>query len=151
MDSTTGIRIVAGTVFLVVLLGMLALTIAYILTLSRTLQKCSPASRTMQPGMVWLLFVPILNLVWNFLVVNAISESLTKEFRLRGVLFFESEPGKRIGMPMAICGVCSMIPILGILAALAYLVLWIVYWVKVSEFMKMLDQSPATVASPLIR
>jgi ABC-type antimicrobial peptide transport system permease subunit len=151
MDTTTGIRMVAGIVFLVVFLGMLALAIAYILTLSRALQKCSPSSRTMQPAMVWLLLIPLFNLIWNFLIVNAISESLTKEFRLRGVLFFESEPGKRIGMPMAVCGACSVIPILGILASLAYFVLWIVYWVKVSGFSKMLDQTPAAVTAPLTR
>lgn len=151
MEATTGIRIVAGIVFLVVLLGMLGLSIAYILTLSRTLQKCAPSSRTMQPGMVWLLLVPLFNLIWNFLVVNAVSESLTKEFRLRGVLFFESEPGKRVGMPMAICGACSVIPILGILAWLASVVLWVVYWVKVAGFSKMLDQAPATVLSEMQR
>ena len=151
MDATTSIRIVAGIICLVILLGMLALAIAYVLTLSRTLQKCSPSSRTMQPAMVWLLLVPLFNLIWNFLVVNAISESLAKEFRLRGVLFFESDPGRRIGMPMAICGACSIIPILGILSSLAYLVLWVVYWVKVSGFSKMLDQAPATPPTPLTR
>ena len=122
---------------------MLAIAIFYILTLSKTLQKCSPSSRTMQPGMVWLLLVPLLNLIWNFLVVNAISDSLTNEFRLRGIQNFEPNPGKSIGMPMAICGACSIIPILGVLAALAYLGLWIVYWVKVSSLSKMLDQAPA--------
>jgi hypothetical protein len=145
MDSTTTIRIVAGIICVVVLLGGLALAIAYILTISNTLKKCAPTSRTMQPGMAWLLLVPLLNLVWNFLVVNAISDTLTNEFRLRGVQNFEPQPGKQIGMPMAICGACSLIPILGILASLAYLVLWIMYWVKVSGFSKQLDQSPSAM------
>ena len=51
MDSTTIIRIVAGCLFLAVL----AVGIFYIAFLSRTFAKCAPTSRTMQPGMVWLL------------------------------------------------------------------------------------------------
>jgi hypothetical protein len=145
MDSTTTIRMVAGFLFLVVLLGGLALAIAYILTLSNAVKKCSPSARTMQPGMMWLLLIPLFNLIWNFLAVNAISDSLGNEFRLRGMQGIEPEPGKSIGMPMAICGACSLIPILGILASLAYLVLWIMYWVKVSSLSKMLDQTPAII------
>ena len=38
--------------------------------------------------------------------------------------------GKLIGLAMCICGACSIIPILGAIAGLASLVLWIVYWVK---------------------
>jgi len=143
MDNHIAIRAVAAIVCIVVALGMLALVIAYIMTLSKTLEKCAPASRTMQPGMVWLLLVPMLNLVWNFLVVNSISDTLTNEFRLRGIQNFEPNPGKQTGMTMAICGACSIIPILGILAALVYFVTWILYWVKVSSLSKMLDQSPA--------
>ena len=147
MDSTTAIRIFAGIAFLVVLLGGLALAIAYIITLSNALKKCSPAARTMQPGMMWLLIVPFLNLVWNFIAVNAISDSLGNEFRLRGIQGIEPEPGKSIGIPMAICGACGLIPILGILASLAYLVMWIMYWVKISSFSKMLDQAPAAISA----
>lgn len=72
MDSTTIIRIVAGCLFL----GLLAIGIVYIAFLSGVLRKCSPASRTMEPGMVWLLLVPLLNVVWNFLVVTALARSL---------------------------------------------------------------------------
>ena len=147
MDSATTIRIIAGIVFLVVLLGGLALAIAYILTLSNALKKCSPSARTMQPGMMWLLLIPLFNLIWNFLAVNAISDSLGNEFRLRGIQGIEPEPGKSIGMPMAICGACGLIPFLGILASLAYLVLWIMYWVRISAFSKMLDQAPAFISA----
>ena len=145
MDSTTLIRGMAGTIFLAILCATLAVAIAYIITISNMFKKCAPNSRTMQPGMVWLLLVPFLNLIWNFMVVNAVSDTLTNEFRLRGVQNFEPNPGKQIGMPMAICGACGIIPILGILASLVYLVLWIVYWVKISGFSKMLDQTPAVV------
>lgn len=139
MNQAESIRIIAGMLFLLVFLGgMLIPYIFYILTLSKTLNKCSPASRTMQPGSLWLLLIPLFNLIWHFLVVSAIAQSLGNEFRTRGIAA-EPEPGKSPGMAMCICGVCGLIPLLGILASLASLVLWIMYWVKIAEFSRQLD------------
>jgi ABC-type dipeptide/oligopeptide/nickel transport system permease subunit len=119
MESTTIIRIVAAIAACVVFLAFFGVAIAYILTLSNALKKCSASARTMQPGMVWLLLVPILNIIWNFLVVSALAQSLANEFRLRGAQNVEPEPGKSIGLPMSICAACGLIPFLGILAGLA--------------------------------
>lgn len=138
MDNTTIIRIVAGLIFIGI---MLVPAVFYLLTLSKALSKCAPTSRTMEPGMVWLMFIPLFNLVWQFLVVQALAKSLGNEFRARGITNVEPEPGNSIGLAMCICGCCAIIPLLGILAALVQLVLWIVYWVKISEYSRRLDQS----------
>jgi type IV pilus assembly protein PilA len=145
MDSTTIIRIVAGLLFAGVFVGILLLFIFYLLTLSRALTKCSITSRTMQPGMVWLLFVPFVNLVWQFFVVTALADSLDNEFRARRIPNVEPKPGKSIGIAMCVCGVCSIIPLLGVLAFLAHLILWIIYWTKIAEFSRRLDMTPATI------
>jgi hypothetical protein len=118
--------------------------IFYILTLSRALNKCSPASRTLEPGMLWLLLVPFVNLVWHFFVVLGMAKSLSNELRLRNIPVADPTPGQSIGIAMCVCGACTIIPILGIIAALALLVLWIVYWAKIAEFSRILDQTPMT-------
>ena len=105
--------------------------IFYILTLSRTLTKCSPASVTIERGMLWLLLVPFVNLVWHFFVVMGMAKSLGNEFRARNIHNVEPEPGQPVGIAMCVCGACGIIPVLGLLAGLAYLVLWIVYWAKI--------------------
>lgn len=64
MDKVMGIWILVGLV--AVLVGLIV-AIFYILTLSRALQKCSPQLRTMKPGMVWLLLIPLFNVLWQFL------------------------------------------------------------------------------------
>ncbi len=117
--------------------------IFYILTLSRALTKCSPALVTIEPGMLWLLLVPFVNLVWHFFVVLGMAKSLGNEFRARNIQGIEPEPGQSVGIPMCICGACGIIPVLGLLAGLAYLVLWIVYWAKIAEYSRMLDRIPA--------
>jgi hypothetical protein len=142
VDSTTIIRIVAGCLFLAVL----AVGIVYIAFLSRVLSKCSQSSRTMQPGMAWLLLVPLVNIIWNFLVVSALAKSLGNEFRLRNIPLSDPEPGKGLGIAMCVCAACGIVPILNIVAIIPHLVLWIVYWVKIADFSRRLV--PTTTGHP---
>jgi hypothetical protein len=137
VDFTTLVRLVAGCVLFVFVLGF---GIAYIALLVRLLKKCSPSSRTMQPGMVWLLLIPVFNIVWSFLVVSALGKSLGNEFTLRGIASTEPEPGKTLGMTMCVCQACGIIPFLNFLAIPAGLVLWTIYWVKMAGYARMLDQ-----------
>jgi hypothetical protein len=144
------IRIVAGLLFLGVLFAVLITpAILYILTLSRALNKCAFSSRTIQPGTLWLLLIPLVNLIWHFVVVNGMAQSLGNEFRTRNLTSTDPEPGKSIGIAMCVCGACGLIPLLGILAGIAYLVLWVIYWLKIAEFSRRLDFAPTAMAIPV--
>jgi hypothetical protein len=136
VDSSTIVRLVAGSVFLVAI----AVAIAFIVFLGRLLSKCAPASRTMRPGMIWLSLIPVFGFIWSFLVVSALAQSLANEFRARGIASTEPEPGKTIGMAMCVCQACGIIPYLNILAGPVALILWILYWVKMAGYSRMLDQ-----------
>jgi hypothetical protein len=98
--------------------------------------------------MLWLLLVPFVNLVWHFFVVLGMAKSLNNEFRLRNLPLADPTPGQSIGLPMCICGACSIIPILGVVASLVFLVLWIVYWAKIAEFSRLLDQASMANTTP---
>jgi hypothetical protein len=134
-------------IILVLVALSLVVAIFYILTLSRALQKCSPQSRTMQPGMAWLLLIPLVSIIWHFFVVLALSASLGNEFRARNIVA-PPEPGKGIGLALCICSAVSIIPILGILTGIAGFVLFIMYWIKIAEFSRMLDQPPVIGWNP---
>jgi hypothetical protein len=112
-------------------------------TLSRTLNKCSRLSRALEPGVLWLLFLPFVNLLWNFIVVLGMANSLKNEFSFRNTTIAEPAPGRMVGIAMSVCGVCTLIPNLGIAAGLAQLVFCLLYWVKISEFSRMLDRAQA--------
>jgi hypothetical protein len=107
--------------------------IFYIITLQKALQRCALENQAMDPAQVWLLLIPVFNLAWQFVVVSNIAKSLEKEFRSRN-LPIEPEPGKTVGLAFCILSVCSMIPFLGFLTAVAGLVCWIVYWIKIANF-----------------
>lgn len=137
-------------IIIILIIGLVIVEIFYILALRRALGKCSPTSRTMDPGMVWLLIVPLVGQVWSFFVVLNIAKSLGNEFRLRGIPTADPEPGKMIGLAMSVCGVAALIPklipslaVVTIPVILAHLVLWIFYWTKINGFSRMLDWRPA--------
>ncbi len=112
--------------------------IMYILTLLRTLNKCDPLSRTLDPVVVWLYLIPIVNLIIHFVIVFGMSETLRNEFNRRAVPVVDPAPGQSLGLAMCICACCGIIPILGLLATLAHLILWIMYWVKIAEYSRLL-------------
>ncbi|HEY1805991.1 MAG TPA: hypothetical protein VGG45_16075 [Terracidiphilus sp.] len=134
MDTTEIIRLIAG----ILALTILAMIVLYMHTLATTLKKCSLTTRTMQPGMVWLLLIPLFNVIWHFFVVLAVGKSLGNEFRARRIPSTDPEPGKSLGIAMCVCGACGIIP--GVV--LVYLVLLFIYWGKISGFSRLLDQTP---------
>ncbi len=130
-------------------LGILLVpAILYLLTLQNALRKCAPGARTMEPGMVWLLLIPLFHLIWSFFVVMALAKSLGNEFRRRGIPSPDPLPGQSIGMAMCICGCCSVVPLLNLLAGPAAFVLWVIYWIKIAEFSRALDLPAAAYPPP---
>ncbi|HUB51368.1 MAG TPA: hypothetical protein VL986_04430 [Terracidiphilus sp.] len=136
-----------GVVFFCFFLFLIP-AIFYLITLQNALVKCPPGVRTMEPGMVWLLLIPLFHLIWQFFVVMALGNSLGNEFRRRGIPCPDPLPGQSIGMAMCICGCCGIIPIINFLALPAAFVLWIVYWVKIAEFSRALDIPLAMYTPP---
>lgn len=133
-----------GITFLIALLVLFAISIIplvfYLLTLQRALEKCAPHNRSMSPGLVWLQLIPFFNIIWQFFVVSAVSGSLSKEYAARR-LPAEGDFGRSIGIAMAILWVCWLIPYVSGFAFIAWLVLWIVYWVKIAGLSGRLDRS----------
>ncbi len=135
-----------GGVLVVVLgLAMLVVGILYLLTLQKSLNRCSPESRAMAPGLVWLMLIPLFNLVWQFFVVLNIAKSLQAEFALRGI-DAEPEPGKKIGLAMCILNACGLIPVVGAFLSLGGFVCWIIYWKKIADFSARIAAPAAPVA-----
>ena len=85
------------------------------------------------------MLIPLFNLVWQFFLVDHISKSLHNEFLRRNTPNVELEPGRGIGVAMCVLGVTSVIPVLGMLTGTAGLVFWILYWVKIAGYARLLE------------
>jgi hypothetical protein len=112
---------------------LLVPTIVYLLTLQKALTRCSPENRAMSPGMVWLMLIPLFAVVWNFFVVLNMAKSLGAEFRKRGIAE-DPSPGQTLGLIMAVTA---------IICGPAWLILWILYWIKIAGYSAKLAGPPA--------
>lgn len=128
----------ALSILIIVFLASIALAIMYLLTLQNTLKLVSQHNRKMAPGEVWLVFIPLFGIVWNFIMIGKIADSLRAEFDERNIVVPEQRPGHGIGIASASLNVAGIVPGIGPLLSLAGMVCWIIYWVKIAEFKKML-------------
>ena len=110
--------------------------IFFLLTLQNTLKAISEENRRMPPSNVWLLFIPLFNIVWQFIVVDKIAQSIGAECARLSIPVTENKPTYGIGLAWNICNFLGIIPIIG---ALASLITFILYWVKVSEYKKLIQ------------
>ena len=111
----------------------IVVAVLYLLNLQNLLKRISAENRVVEPGNVWLMLIPIFNLVYAFILYPKISESIKNEFLKRG-LSDSGDFGKSLGTAMAVLGLCGFIPVLGGFDSIAILVIWIIYWVKMSEY-----------------
>lgn len=116
--------------WLFILLALLP-SVLYVLNLQRAFEAVDPGMRPMTPGLVWLLLIPLLNIVWMFFVVGHLKTGYTR-MSAAGRLTAASDGAYGIGLALAIFMAASVVPFLGMLA-LPALVLWIVHWVQVSK------------------
>lgn len=128
----------------IVLAVALLVAIFYLLTLQNTLKAISPQNRKMEPGMVWLLLIPLFNMVWQFIVVNRLSASIESEYTSRG-LPCKSRPTYNIGLAFAVLNCVNVVSYwstpLRNLVGLA-IICWIIYWVQVNDYKKELQRMP---------
>lgn len=125
--------------------------IFFLIAQQNTLKSIQPDNRLMEPGVVWLQLIPFFGIVWQFIVVSRISDSLKKEFNSwandNSILgdsdllnLDDRRPTYNIGLAYCILFCCSIVPLLGLFASLAGFVCWIVYWVKLSEYKSKITQ-----------
>ncbi len=125
---STGYAVTFSIVFLLLLL---ITVIFFLLTLQKTMNAISEENRKMAPSNVWLMLIPIFNIVWQFIMVDKIAQSIGAECVKLNIPTTENKPTYNNGLAWNICSVITFIPLVGALAAL---ITWIIYWVKVNDY-----------------
>ncbi|WP_343604693.1 hypothetical protein [Fluviicola sp.] len=139
----------ALAMFMIILLVALAIGIViavfYLKNLQDLLNECDPVNQQMPPVNVWLMFIPLFNIVYAFIMYPKISETLRREFEYRNAPQ-EGDYLKNLGMAMAILGVVGLVPVQAIkgVVGLGSLVIFIIYWVKSAEMKNKLRSLPKT-------
>jgi hypothetical protein len=147
----------SGVLQLLLLGAWLIPLILFLLTQHRTLEAIRPEFRLMAPGQVWLQLIPIFGLVWQFIVITKIADSLRNALNepVEDSIFggFNVSSGERptytIGIAYAICVCCFIIPFLGGLAMMAGLVCFIIYWVQLVQYKNKLGNQASSYKNTL--
>jgi hypothetical protein len=127
-------------IFLLLVISVL-IAVFYLLNLQNLLKEIDPKNRLVEPGNVWLMFIPLFNIIYPFILYPKIADSVRNEYQARGIKK-AGDFSRGIGIAMPILSLCGIIPILGSLAGLANFVLFIIFWVKNAEYKNELKRAP---------
>jgi hypothetical protein len=129
------LALIIGIAVIVFLVAM-AIQVAICWFLSSCFSRIPKEYRRQEPGMVWLLLVPCLNLVWNFFVYPKLAESYKAYFEAQGRTDV-GDCGYGLGMAYSIAVVVTsaigFIPVVSLINCLfgpALLVVFIMFLVK---------------------
>ena len=139
-DSNALAAMLGGGCFIFVLLVLavaIAVAVFYILTMQKALNLAGERHQKMQPAMVWLMLIPLFNLVWHFIVVKNVSESIKSWAAEHGQNV--DDGGYTIGLVACIANCCGLIPVVNLLAGPVGLVCFILWWVKVAGFDRLMQ------------
>lgn len=128
--------------------------IFYSMTLQKTLKAIAPENRKMNPSQIWFLFIPLFGIIWHFIIVTKLSDSIKAESLDRTIELKESRPGFYIGIATCIFNCTSILPkIFGIISSItsiAFIICWIIYWAKIASYKKqILNSSMITLDAEL--
>ncbi len=121
------------SILIIFFIGLLVVGILYLVSLRNALNAVSPELRRTHPDNVFLMLIPLFNMVYYFIIVGHIADSLGAEMRKRGMDMKNPRPTYGIGLATAILNVCQIIPIINSLAGIGLLVCWIIHWVQVVD------------------
>ncbi|HEX6431345.1 MAG TPA: hypothetical protein VF008_26825 [Niastella sp.] len=134
--------------FLLLFVIVIIPTIFFLLTQQRTLEVIRLENRSMSPGQVWLQLIPFVGIIWQFIVISRISNSIRNELNTpmgdtvltEHPVDYEFKPTYSTGISYTICFCISVvpIPILQGVAAVGGLILWIMYWNDLAHYKKLM-------------
>ena len=125
-----------GLVFIALALIAILLIpkIFYLITLQSTLKAISEENRKMPPNNVWLQLIPLFGIVWHFIIVKNMAESISAEANSKNIKIDEQKPAYNIGLAMCILNCFFIIPYLNFLTGVASLICFILYWIKINSY-----------------
>lgn len=137
-----------GIAMMVFIVLILIPFILYLVSLQKCFNALSPVAQPSIPsGLIWLALIPGLGIFVVLTAIVMLATALKKEDEARGSAYF-GDGGLAIGLAAVILGLLSMIPILGIILAIGSLVCWIMHWVKIAEYRRVLLGLEAPLAAP---
>ena len=120
-----------------ILLLLLIPQIFYILSLQKTLSSVDMSLRETSPNLVWLMLIPLFNIIWIFFLVVWINKGFEKMWDA-GRLSQKTSAGFGVGLGFGISWIFCLIPGVNFIAWIPALVFWILHWIQISQANKLI-------------
>ncbi len=147
MEQESALSPYVQTILLLIFLLPLFL---FLLTQQNLLKNIRPQNRTLNPGKVWLQLIPGFGLVYQFIVIRQIANSIYREFVdpieedsiLSAYEDIPDNPTYRLGLNFTILFLISLfpIPLLKTVVSIGALIMWIWYWAVLVRYNKKIRQ-----------
>ncbi|MBL7705605.1 MAG: hypothetical protein JNM21_08630 [Taibaiella sp.] len=147
---------------------MLLVFALFLLHLQDTVKAAAPENRKLKAGSIWMQFIPLIGVVYSFIVAIKLSDTIVAEYRAKGQALPVERPTYKAGITLAFFSLITSIlgffpkltmnelgqlmyaektavPFLSIIiviADLAFFVLWIVYWAQTAGYKKKMKNLP---------
>jgi hypothetical protein len=139
MESRLGMF---GTVIALVIIGAIP-AILFVRSIQNTLKEIKPVNRKMSIPFVWLMLVPVLDLVIQFVVVIKLSASIEQELKERGISY-RGKPTLIAGIIFCILPYFSFYPPFEKYTKYLWFISFFFYWAQVVEYKrKLIDTKPS--------
>lgn len=116
--------------------------IMHLITMSSALNAIPQPLRKIPSGNVWLILIPLFGLVYHFIVIGAVSDSIKAEFMRRNVSRDEDRPGYNTGLTACILLVCGIIPWLGLVISIIGFIFMLMYMNRIKAYTRYFEQNP---------
>lgn len=130
---------------LIVLGGFLVLFVLFYKNIQDLMYEIAPHNRQVPPTNIWLMFIPLFNIVYGFIIYPKVCDSVRLELEERAQVQ-QGDYGRGLSVAMPVLRACMIVPFLNYLAMVVWLVIWIVFWVKTAEHKNTLRSLPAANA-----
>lgn len=135
MDNSAALGL-GVMLFLFIMVVCLAFAVFMMYLVYNAMKGVPIAHRPMEPGMVFLMLIPLFNFFWVFKVFPPMMQAYKNALAEKGVAV-AGDGGQGIAMAYCICVCLSIIPYINLFAGLASLVLFIMTMVKAYELKRL--------------
>lgn len=137
-----GVAAILVILFIALIIGGLIIYIMHLSAMSSALEVIPQPLRKMPPGNVWLTFIPLFGIVWQYIMVAAVSDSIKAEFIRRGMQRDEDRPGYNMGLTSCILWTCRIIPYIGLIPALIGIIMRLTHMNRIKAYTQFFEQNP---------
>ena len=105
------------------------------------LKEIGEERRVVPHQSVWLMCIPFFNIIYAFIFYPRVSESIAAEYKYRGMTS-NGDYEKKLGLALSILPLCVFIPFIKIFTPILLLVVFIIYWYRISYHRRQFRSNP---------